>query len=244
MGKRKPYGRVEFWRELRHLLWLNRVLVGGALLALVTCCWLFSLRIHGYLLGLSQASFAGVFAVAFTSLLLLYSGAGWKLVGAWGEDNTRGELRQAERNDLVWGSIDTVKLKGVDIDHIVVSKSGVLVIDSKWHAKAQLSNWYLDKDAQAAKEGASKVSSIVRGPKLQEVDPDLPRDLEINPVIAVWGAGEKAFLQGVGLHKGVVFVAGKHLQRWLSETCGQGPIRPTIGRRLVKAIEQFAASPR
>jgi hypothetical protein len=242
VGRRRPYGRVEFWRELRRLLKSNWQLVVGATLALVVCCWLFSLKIHGYRLGLIQASLAGMFVVAFTSLFLLYSGAGWKLVGAWGEDNTRDQLRKAERKDLVWGSIDTVKLKGVDIDHVVVTKCGVLVIDSKWHAKEQLSNWYLDKDAQAAKEGVSKVSSILRSTNFQKIDPDLPRELEVTPVIAIWGAGEGKFLEGISLHEGVVFLAGKNLQTWLSETYGQGPIRPATGRRIVKAIEQFATT--
>ncbi len=71
-----------------------------------------------------------------------------------GEDNTRSELQKAKRRRLVWGWVDSITLQGGDLDHVVVTRSGgIVVLDSKWRGS-------IDADAVAEMTASAKKAAI------------------------------------------------------------------------------------
>lgn len=74
---------------------------------------------------------AGIGMILFS--FYVHDAEGIKQVrGAWGEENTRDELRLAKRKGLIWGWVDSITVSTGDIDHLVVTRRGGLVaIDSK-----------------------------------------------------------------------------------------------------------------
>ncbi len=239
VSKRKAYGRVVFWQEIRKLLKANWLIVLGFFAALLFGSWMFSLRMHGYWLGLAQGLLALVFTIFLSALLLTYSGAAWKLAGAWGESNTRDVLRVARRKGMIWGWVDTMKFSGTDIDHIVVTKMGLLALDSKWHAR-ELDAATIHRDVKSAKSSAGKLRTALKSRNLRDISIDLPSELPVRPAVVVWGVAEKQLLECEQLHDGVVFIAGKNLRRWVESECSVGPVRRSPGRRLARDLEVLA----
>jgi hypothetical protein len=136
----------------------------------------------------------------------LHTGAWRELAGANGEDSTRGELRIARRRRRIWGWIDSLEVRGGDVDHLVVTSVGLLVIDSKWHT-SDLNAALLHADAAAAHRAARLARLILRSLGLT--------DLQIQPAVVVWGGAQSSLGHQVRID-GVEFVGGADLQRWLT----------------------------
>ncbi|GAA4821205.1 hypothetical protein ACFQ0K_19380 [Nocardioides caeni] len=65
-----------------------------------------------YVIGLLHAGLLAAALHLINSAFLAYEvTAIWQLRGAWGEDNTRSELRKAKRRRLVWGWVDSITLQ-------------------------------------------------------------------------------------------------------------------------------------
>jgi hypothetical protein len=52
----------------------------------------------------------------------------FQLRGAWGEDHTRTGLESARKGRLVWGWVDSIALQSPDLDHVVVTREGGVVV--------------------------------------------------------------------------------------------------------------------
>ena len=102
--------------------------------------------IHGFLV----AAFAGL-----TCLMFAATGHSSHLYGQWGEQNTRDCLKSARRWRRIYGFVDSLEVRGGDVDHLVLTPSGVLALDSKWHGQAITAD-ALARDRDRALASASR----------------------------------------------------------------------------------------
>lgn len=236
--------RSRFWRwcgqRRRFVVTAFAVLAG--LLAIETAFLLWfdpAGDLRWYLMGVAHAVFVGLApSFLFLAFLVADPEAMKHLRGAWGEENTQGELKTAKRRRLVWGWADSVTLAYGDIDHLVVTRSaGVLAIDSKWRNTFDVH----DRDAMARAADKVKlratgvVDTVLRaGPRGQRASGHAVR---IRPVVVVWGALQSEIPDSAQAH-GVDFVAGSRLVDWL-RTFGGDPIDKNAAKELLRRVEAF-----
>ncbi|MCD9198342.1 NERD domain-containing protein [Aeromicrobium wangtongii] len=120
---------------------------------------------RAYLLGLIRAGLiASIAHLVHTSFVASNREAIWHLRRAWGEENTRGELQRAKRKGLVWGSIDSVNIGTGDIDHLIVTRDGGLVVlDSKWRTESVTDPSGMVRSAEKVKMRAEAVARTLLG---------------------------------------------------------------------------------
>ena len=121
-------------RHLRPVLAVAAMFVTTAVL---TSWWAMRLDTQAgwYIAGLFHAGVAAALLHLLNTAVLAHEPTAiHQLRGSWGEDNTRSELEAARKKKLVWGWVDSIALKGGDLDHVVVTRhAGVVVLDSKFH---------------------------------------------------------------------------------------------------------------
>ena len=189
----------------------------------------------GYGQGLVQGALVATYVGAVLLMYLMTSGAVYELGGAWGEDNTRSELKAASRRKLIWGAVHNIEVGGVDIDHLVLAPRGAIAIDSKWHF-GELQRWALDRDVHRATSGARKAASVLRSTHVRA-------PMDVTPLVVVWGRGQRE-LPDQGLqHDGVTVVAGADLRKWL-QGVQRGPVPEDHADRVLAALNRFADSRR
>ena len=204
----------------------------GFALMLVVAVWA---QRTAYARGLVQ----GVLLTAYAgSVLLMYlmttEGMG-QLGGAWGEDNTRSELKAARKRGLIWGAVHNVEVAGIDVDHVVIAPRGALAIDSKWHF-GELRRETLDRDTQRAHAAARKAASVLRS-----VHVGAPMDVQ--PLVVVWGRGQREIPTAGIEYNGVCVVAGADLRKWL-EAVRRGKVAQDNAEAALTALERFASERR
>ena len=190
--------------------------------------FLMSFLLHGYLLGVAHGVLAGALVWMVVLVFLAFTGSIWQLAGAWGEDNTRDELKHAARQSHIWGSIHNIELANGDIDHLVITAGGVIAIDSKWHVSSRDPSGLTD-DVRRATAAAAKAKSVLRS---------LKRPMDVRPVVVIWGAGQHDVPEGGGQVEGVDVVAGKDLRRWLRDL-DSGDLQRDQARVLLANLNRF-----
>lgn len=249
MSKYKPYSR----RALRTMFgtWVRRnwrlisLMTAGAVGVLifesVLMTWLWHVPGKGYVLGLTHATIVAAFIqVICTSFLASNREAIWHLRGAWGEENTRSELQRAKRKRLIWGSIDSVNLSTGDIDHIVVTRSGGLVVlDSKWRTEPVTNPSEL---AQSAAKVKLRTEALTRSLLKNERGNHRAAGsaVPVVPAVVLWGPAQHD-LPSHAESDGIRFVSGKNLISWIGDLEGQ-PIEKFAARDLLRRLDDFRAS--
>ena len=247
MGVR-TYSRRELYSRFYRWLWTNRapvaVLVVGSIVVLVVSGLLIvgvgtPTAVSWYVLGATHAIVACSLAWACVAAFVGHDGEAIKHVrGAWGEENTRSELRRAKRKGLIWGWVDSIQLEQGDIDHLVVTRNGgILAMDSKWRSG------YTDHDRDAMANSANRVNLRSRG----VIHSVLSRQrsgrrsagpaIRVRPVVVVWGTLQSE-LPDSAQARGVPFVAGRRLVPWLKRLDGDA-IDSESAADLLGRIEQF-----
>lgn len=175
---------------------------------------------HWYLLGALQS---GLVLLACGGVLLLFFAHEGEAVihlrGAWGEEQTREELRRAQAKKLIWGWVDSLTLEFGDIDHLVVTRDGGMVaIDSKWRTSASGGREQLIADALRMRMRAEGVvRSLVRRERAGHRDRS--QAITVRPLVVIWGAAQREL---AGQHSGPVpLVQGPELVGWLGQLSGQ-----------------------
>lgn len=249
MSKYLPYSRralrtmFKAWaRHNRRLLALMAIAM-VALLALETLMigLLWHLPGRGYVLGLMHAGIVAAFIqVVAVTFLASRREAIWHLRGAWGEENTREELKRAKRKGLIWGSIDSVNLSSGDIDHLVVTRSGGLVaLDSKWRTEPVTDPAELARSAAKVKLRAEGVArSHLRS--IRGSHRAAGHSVTVLPAVVLWGPAQHE-LPPNAQSAGIRFIGGKRLVRWLAELEGQ-PVDRIEAEDLLRQLEEFRAS--
>ncbi len=148
----------------RHATVVAVVVAGFVVIGVVLSPILFPvpMPVRLYVLGLVHAGLIAAGLHLLNSAFLAHDQEGvWQLRGAWGEDNTRSELQRAKRKRLIWDWVDSVELQAGDIDHIVVTRrGGVVVIDSKW--RNQITKDDVPAMARSSRKAALRAEGVLR----------------------------------------------------------------------------------
>ena len=194
-----------------------------------------------WLLGAVQVAVVGIYLHLLNASFLAHEGeAIWQLRGAWGEENTRDELRQAERKRMIWGRVDSIALRAGDLDHVVVTRSGGLVaIDSKWRSRPTDTD-DMARDAHKVKLRAEAVMSTLLTGERGARHRSRANPLEVTSIVVLWGAAQHGVPEGARVD-GIEFVAGRRLLAWLRNLDGQ-QVDEAVAEEVLQRLQTFRAS--
>lgn len=246
MGDPKPYSRMQTRKHLR--AWLSRERWGvaglaamlGVLLAIEAALLRFLMPgsygiVVGVLTGMVIVGICWAIHVAF----LAHEGAGIRhLRGAVGETSTRDVLKRARRRRQVWGVVNGLATQRGDIDHIVVSRNGgLVVIDSKFRTGLtpgdRQSIIEAGRDHRRSMQGLAR-TIVPRGHGRHRGQEHLP----VTTAIVLWGPARHELAEPQVVD-GVHVMSGDHLYAWLKTLDGE-PIPKSFGRELTEKIHEWA----
>ena len=175
-----------------------------------------------YLLGVTHAGIIAAGLHMLNSAFLAHDQqAVWQMRGAWGEDNTRSELQRAKRKRHIWGWVDSVELQAGDIDHIVVTRrGGVVIIDSKW--RSQITREDVPAMADSARRAALRAEGVLRTLLKRENGArhrTRAQPVSVTAAVVLWGAARTAVPSDANVD-GVRFLDGRQLLDWLAQLDG------------------------
>lgn len=201
-------------------------LVGAGTIALgaFACVLLLTVSVPAqlYVLGVTHAILLAAGLHLLNSAFLAHDQqAVWQMRGAWGEDNTRSELQRAKRKRLIWGWVDSVELQAGDIDHIVVTRrGGVVVIDSKW--RNQVTKEHVQAMAGSSRKAALRAEGVLRSVLKRENGAGHrtnAKRVTVTAAVVLWGAARTG-VPGNANVDGVRFLDGRQLLGWLAKLDG------------------------
>jgi hypothetical protein len=136
------------------------------------------------------------------------SGAKSWSAGAGAELLTASALSKLESHEALHG----LKFSGFDVDHVVVGKSGVSAVETKWTARdvdlsARQIEPRLRQDAAGAIRGARTIETFLRH--------QARLDLRVRPLLVLWGAGISDVPGGRCTIEGVKVLVGRQKKEWL-----------------------------
>lgn len=140
--------------------------------------------------------------------------------GAWGEENTREELKRAQRRQTIWGWVDSLTVQSGDVDHIVISrKGGLLAIDSKWRTKVDAAG--RDAMVRQARDARRRTETAVRTvlDRQQRGRRSDGTAIRVRTVVVLWGSAQATLPPDVEF-EGVEFIRGRELVSWLDRLDG------------------------
>lgn len=229
MTKTESYPARQLRR--RRNAWMRRnvrivvlLVVGTLVLGAVSSVVLLTIPmpVRLYLLGVTHAGIIAAGLHLMNSAFLAHDQqAVWQMRGAWGEDNTRSELQRAKRKRHIWGWVDSVELQAGDIDHIVVTRrGGVVIIDSKW--RNQVTREDVPAMADSARRAALRADGVLR--TLLKRESGARHRMRAQPVsvtaaVVLWGAARTAVPSDANVD-GVRFLDGRQLLDWLAQLDG------------------------
>jgi hypothetical protein len=232
--------RRKNWRRLT-----AATAVFAGIVALVTIVFVVVFPAGGprsYVLGMFHASMAATY-YWYLSVGVLASNqdAIRHLRGAWGEENTREELKSAKRRRIIWDSVDSISLRNGDLDHVVVTRrGGLVVLDSKWRNQASTGDREdMLRAAQRAKQRCEALASQELGKDREARHRARSHAFTVRSAVVVWGAlqhelGEPRVVDGVDI------VPGYRLVAWLRTLDGD-PVRKDAARDAVAKLREFRA---
>lgn len=251
MAKYRPYSRRVLRQRLRSWLvaYAKEVSVASLATLLVIAgeaLLLLGLGTPGplqwFLLGSIGMSLVGTL-IAGLGLAFLVSDpvAIHQIRGAWGEENTRDELRRAQRRGHIWGWVDSVTLAVGDIDHLVVTRGGGLVaIDSKWRTRVDAAG--RDAMVREATDSRRRAEGVVRTVLSRERSGRRAdgSSLRVRPAVVLWGSAQSTLPEGVAFEN-VEFVRGRDLVRWLGSLDGDA-VDKAPADVLLESLEKYRAA--
>jgi hypothetical protein len=195
-----------------------------------------------YVLGLSHAFIlASCLLIAHSAFLAHDREAIWQLRGAWGEENTRDELKRAKRRRLIWGWVDSINLQAGDLDHLVVTRYGGLVaLDSKWRSQATAAdNMDIARAASRARLRAEALTQTLLKGERGARHRDRANPLTVRSAVVLWGAAQHTVPHGTQID-GIDFVAGRKLRQWLAGLEDQ-PVAKDAAADILTRLETYRA---
>lgn len=210
---------------------IKGLLVRLALLTVFVCVVPVLVGTPGYETGLIQGLFITTILGMVMFAFMLNGDGAFLIAGALGESSTAEELDKAIKRGYVWSAVHNIEV-GRDVDHLVLSPSGVLALESKWRFRGADDRW-LSWAAGEAAASASKAKSVLRSKGVDHVT-------EVRPVLVVWGGARRELPQVQTFH-GVDVVCGDALAAWL-EHCSRGRLSEDNAAALHDKLTAFAAA--
>lgn len=162
------------------------------------------------------------------------------LRGAWGEENTRDELRSAKRRRVIWDWVDSINLQAGDLDHVVVTRrGGLVVLNSKWRNEtSDTDRVAMARSAQRARQRCEGVARTLlsndRRARHRSRNP-----LAVRVAVVMWGALQAEIPNGAQVD-GVEFVTGRRLVSWLRSLDGD-PVSKAAARDVARRLREYRA---
>ena len=238
LRRRKQAWRRRNWQRLAAATVVFVSMVVAVTAVLVTIGVPSSFR--WYVLGIFHAAMAATYCW-FMSVAVLASDqdAIRQLRGAWGEENTREELKRARRRRIVWDWVDSISLQQGDLDHVVVTRrGGLVVLDSKWRNQTSIR----DRDdmvraAQRAKQRCEALAAQELGKDRHARHRARATAFAVRSAVVVWGAlqheiGEPRIVDGVHI------VPGQKVVAWLRTLDGD-PVSRGAAREAVRKLRAY-----
>jgi len=155
---------------------------------------------RGYFLGMCT----GLVAALVTVLVLLLDGSLLRRIGRGVESDIGDELRTVPG---VYGVVSTLLFEGCDVDHVVLTPSGIWVLEVQWSMTPadELDRvWGLPGHLEQTRRAARKVSGLVRSSA---------RDIPVHPVLVLCGPGMPA-VDSLTVREGVRVVNSTSRRGW------------------------------
>jgi hypothetical protein len=236
VAKRSPsYAKRALKAEwLRFIRSMRKELTQVVALIAVVCLFELLLNtprlIAGLLVGFLVTACAAMIGFAF----LLSGDAAYLIAGALGEAHTAEELEAARKAGSIWSYVANVEASGRDVDHVVLTPSGVIAVETKWRFKGATEAWL--------RESAVKAESAARQARLVLQSKTIDVRLEVRPLVVVWG-GARREIPDHQIVDGVAVIRGDHLLQWLTGRA-TGRLAQDHAAALQSKLEAFAASHR
>lgn len=250
MSKFQPYSRrvlhslFRTWAA-RHVATICKMAAIAAVLlifetAAIIIFW--QLPGRGYVLGAMHTFVCAVFIFMLAGMFLAHNRAAiGQLRGAWGEDATRTELKEAKRKKLIWGSIDSVNLGAGDLDHLVVTRhGGLVVIDSKWRTEAVTDPTEMARSAARVKTRAEALTRTLLSRDYTSRHRASTNPVSVLPAVVLWGPSQQE-LPTNAQNAGIDFIAGNRLISWLGQLEGN-PVDKPAAKDLLRRLSEFRTS--
>jgi hypothetical protein len=177
---------------------------------------------------MGAAGASGLWAAAM--FVVVYAGAGSKLMGAIAEDWTADDLRWLSRQG--WRIVNGVKLHPWrDVDHVAVGPPGLLVVETKWSADA----WPIG-DAPAADYAKSRLAGHVEQAQRNAKDVKLwfrqsiGRAAPVRAVLVLWSSAPRQDGADWVQEGDVAVIHGPAFRRWLATVEGDVLDDEGVGR--------------
>lgn len=245
----QPFPRRKLRELQRDWIRRNSVLVTASLLGTAGTGVALSLFLvllrppgHWYLMGVLHAGLlASVLHLMYLAFLTGQREAIWQLRGAWGEENTRSELERAKRRQLIWGWVDSITLKVGDLDHVVITKSGgIVVLDSKW--RSEVTRDTVADMAASARRMQIRAEALTR--TLLKTDRTGRRrvrrhSIVVTPVVVLWGRAREGVPDGHQVDS-VHFIDGRKLVPWLRRMEGQA-VTQEAAKDIISRLTEYRA---
>ena len=233
MSKRRPsYAKRALRAEARRFLKLMRKeIVQLVVLATVVCAVEVALPTPAWVTGLCVGFFLTACIATVGFAFLLNGDAAYLIAGALGEAHTEEELETARKSGVIWSYVSNVEASSRDVDHVVLTPSGVLALETKWRFKGADAAW-LASAAAKAETGARQARLVLQSKGIDY-------RTEVRPVVVVWG-GARREIDDAQVVAGVDVVRGDHLLSWLQQ-CSVGPLAEDHAEDLHAKIATFAA---
>ena len=176
--RRLAWPRVRDFLRGRTGIGLTAV-IAGTTLFVAACLWVAGVRgvWLGFLIGIVFATF--VTSVAW--LVAEHSGARSAFIGASGESWSADAFRSLSKR---WIEIDSVPFEKVDVDHVLLSESGVFAVETKFTS--------VEWSERSAAFGNAVVDARQRARTMRLYLSSAGHQVPVTPVLVVWGPGAPA----------------------------------------------------
>ena len=125
--------------------------------------------------------------------------------------------------------VDSLEIEGGDVDHLVIARSGLFAIDSKWHGHI-VTREIVRVDELRAEAAARRAQSIMRSLHVPH---------QVQPIVVVWG-GQQGRMTGPSRPQGdTLFLPGRDLKAWLRAQSEGEIISKAEGRAVASKLRRF-----
>ena len=202
------------WKAAKGLKGQIAVLAGIAIVGCMAVALLPTFpTLKAFILGFLIAAFL----VTIAWLVHVTSGSyGWSL-GKLGEEGTAEVVVSASRRRRGWRLVNGIYFDTHgDVDHVLVGPGGVFVIESKFQTSTcrveggRVKGITGREPVSQARNGASKVEKMLKYGRDRF-------DLNVQPVVVIWGAGRVKMAEGFQTVDGVLVCDGPEHEKWLQE---------------------------
>jgi hypothetical protein len=211
LSNARAFGRR--WRDYAQL-------IAVTVLALVALILLPAFPFKQLALGLA------VGAIAMAAVLSAARYDDWQVRGYLAETFSVEALRKVSG----WSVVDNLAFEAEDVDHVVVTPSGVLAVESKHHNHA-VSATTAQRDLADARRAARKIRLFLGSVGHSTV--------QVASVLMVWGPGQPKLAKGFRLVDDVVVVDSEHPELW-SYQFAAPLLAPAQRTQVYEALARYA----